>query len=70
MTDEAVCSNGDQFANEAVGLNASAGAYVGGSLNFHEWANEYVFSELAAVQIRGLYDGYVFSEGYVFDFRG
>ena len=53
VTDEAVISNGHEFANESVTLHACARANRGAALNFHEGAYEHVVTQCASIEVDG-----------------
>ena len=67
MTNEAVSSDGDKFADEGVRLDPRAGANANTALDFDEGTDEGVVVELAFVEVDGVNDGDIGAAGDVPD---
>ena len=67
MPNETIIADGDQLADEAVGLDAAAAANGYALLNFNEWPHESAVSNLAAVDVDRFDDGDTLSKFHVND---
>ena len=62
VTDEAIISNGHEFANESVTLHACARANTGPALNLYEGAYEHIVAQCATIEVHGFDQCDVFTE--------
>jgi hypothetical protein len=62
VADKTVVADGNQFANEGVGLDFRSIADPDTFLYLDEWTDERIISDLASVHVDGFNDGYVFTE--------